>query len=103
MTQLPDFPLDDVTLNLIEHALGGCFEVDEIGNHALVGADMNLTQLLGFLSGADADIDEAKRLADLSGRDIIDMSDHPTYSLNDLVGALVAEVKRQRLLIPGGV
>jgi hypothetical protein len=49
---LPSFPVDDVTLAAIEHALGGALEMrDDLP--VLVGADFSLDTLLDFLSGYD--------------------------------------------------
>lgn len=83
------FPVDDLTLSALEHALDAAYEVDDEGTHTVVGAEFNLTQLLDFLSGYDpADT------ASLHGN----VSEHtqPLYTRDDVIRALIAEVRRLR-------
>jgi hypothetical protein len=52
LPSLPPFPVDDITLNALEHALGAALRY--IGDEpTLVGAEYDLHQLLDFLSGYD--------------------------------------------------
>lgn len=86
---LPDFPVDDGTLNLLEDSLNGSFTVDADGTHHLVGADFTVSDLLDFLSGYD----EAKLE---TGENGWEEYPDPLYHINDVVRALIAEVRRLR-------
>ncbi len=95
---LPPFPVDDLTLAALEHAMGGAltFEgVDEDGPR-LVGADFSMSKLMEFLSGYD----ETKCVPVLNQYDqpIPDWVEYPgpLYHHNDVIAALIAEVRRLR-------
>ena len=90
------FPVDDITLDAIEHALGGSYTVDEDGTHHLVGSDYTLSTLLDFLSGYDA-----SKLELMDGEnewDAIPVYSYPEalYHHTDVIRALIAEVRRLR-------
>lgn len=87
----PPFPVDDFTLDQIEHALGGAYSVTEDGTHTLVGADFSLTQLLDFLSGFDP-----ARLEPTDDPDTF-VYDGAVYHEDDVIRALIAEVRRLRI------
>jgi hypothetical protein len=87
---LPDFPVDDVMLDLLEHALGGLYEVDDDFGTRLVGADYSLPQLLDFLSGYDPE-----QVVPLGGG-IEEYVGGPLYTRDDIIRALIAEVRRLR-------
>lgn len=93
---LPPFPVDDFTIDQIEHALGGSFTVDEAGVHTLVGSDFTFDQLLNFLSGYD----ESKLTPSVNEYDtpIPDQFEYPDpiYRPTDVIRALIAEVRRLR-------
>lgn len=97
---LPAFPVDDVTLAAIEHALGGAYTVDtdEDGHHThrLVGADYSLHDLLDFLSGYDPS--QVIPATDADGYEMPGVTEYPgvLYHVNDIIKALIAEVRRLR-------
>lgn len=88
-----NLPVDDVTLEAVEHALGSMLTLDDDGQPVRVGADYSLPDLLDFLAGHDA----SDGYEDPDG---IWVCHQPTYHPNQLIGALVAEVRRLRSLIP---
>lgn len=94
---LPVFPVDDVMLDQLEHALGGSYTVD--GNAVrLVGAEYSLSQLLDFVSGYDPAMVEPCR--DSDGREIPDVFEYvggSVYHPDDIIRALIAEVRRLRV------
>lgn len=90
------FPIDDVTLDAIEHALGGAYTVDEDGEPVLHGADMSLPQLLDFLSGYDpAKLQPVLNEYDTPMPDV-SLYPEPLFSRDDVIRALIAEVRRLR-------
>lgn len=95
----PVVPLDDAALDAIEHALPGCFEVDDDGTHRLVGADYTLDQLLQFWSGIDPN--EEGTLVGYVDSPL--MGNVPMYEMpgvylteRDVIAALIAEVRSLR-------
>lgn len=99
MTELARFPVDDVTLDLIEHALGASLCFDS-GDPEVVGADMTLSDLLRFLSGYDPS--KARLVAEgdpgipgIGGAEVWEYPD-PVYSEHDVIQALLDEVRRLR-------
>lgn len=101
---MKSFPVDDLTLDALEHALGGAYDVDEDGTHHLVGADYSLDQFLDFVAGIDP--------TDASAVEVLDPGDptesgwagapvyidnRPHYHPNDVIRSLIAEVRRLRL------
>lgn len=120
---LPPFPVDDATLLAVEHALGAALTFDrpeeadlsDAGPY-LVGAEYSLGALLDFLAGAtgrdpneeliqagrdEDDLPEWERGRDWSNAEIV-FDTRPHYSERDLISALIAEVRRLRLLSAGG-
>ncbi len=94
---LPPLPLTDEVLDQVEHALGAVYEVTETGEHVLTGADFTLSTLLDFLAGHDPEDCYLDGYGDLGlGGAPIYISLSPSYSVHDLVKALVAEVRRTR-------
>lgn len=106
----PQFPTDDATLAAVEHALGAVTEIDAAGERSIVGADFTLGRLLDFLSGTlgddpDATIIDPGRvetpddlppfLRGITSAQIV-LDSRPRYSEHDLIGALVAEIRRLR-------
>jgi hypothetical protein len=87
---LPDFPVDDITLDLLEHALDARLTFTEDGTLTHVGADMTVPQLLDFLSGYDPSLSEPTEHPDIK------VYPHPIYHEHDVLRALVAEVRRLR-------
>lgn len=88
---LPPIPLDDVALDLIDHALNAVYDVDDDGIHHNVGSDMTLDQLLDFWSGPSP----REHIRD-TAEYIPIMWRSPRYSEHDLIRALVAEIRRLR-------
>lgn len=89
------FPVDDITLDLLDHALNGT--IDDNGN--ITGADMNISQLLAFMSPAQDDHEIQRRtdIADATCSNIIDLTDLGwTYHRDDVIRALIAEIRRLR-------
>lgn len=93
MADLSAFPVDDVALAAIDHALGGAWRVDEEGNHTLVGADYSLDQLLDFMAGISR-AEDAEHLTQIDEHVFVD--DRVHYSPTDIIRALIAEVRRLR-------
>lgn len=102
---LPPFPVDDVTLLAVEHALGASLTYDR-PEHAgpdeegpwVIGADYTLHQVLDLLGGTydppGLDADDNPALVRISENLYRDVRVH--YSERDLIRALVAEVRRLR-------
>lgn len=98
---IADFPVDDVTLAALEHAMGGAFTVDEDGTHHLVGADYSVCQLLDFLAGIDRNNDTLLELLsepDDYGSPIY-YDPRPHYHHSDVIRSLIAGVRRLRAQI----
>lgn len=92
-TTLPPFPVDDFTLDQVEHSLSGAYEVTDDGEHRWVGSDFPLPRLLDFLSGYNED--RSVHIGYAGGTPIYEHLD-PVYSERDLTRALIAEVRRLR-------
>ncbi len=95
---LPAFPVDDVTLALVEHAMGArlIFDGTEDGPK-VVGADMSMPALLDFLSGYDPAKVVPLVLED--GHEVDGWTEYvggPIYGRDDIIAALIAEVRRLR-------
>jgi hypothetical protein len=69
------------------------FPVDDDGNHTLVGGDFTLSKLLDFMSGSDPD--RAHLIGYAGDVPIMEAWDQH-YSVNDVIRALVAEVRSLR-------
>lgn len=104
-TGLPPFPVDSDMLDRIEYAMQAAYDVDESGEHRLVGADYSLTQLLKFLSGHDSsrDVivdgpDEVDRALGINMIEIWDCTAGGSFYTRDcVIRALIAEVRRLRV------
>lgn len=82
---LPPFPVDDVTIDLLDHACRGAF--DEEGG--VVGADMTVQQLLDFLSGPS----ETDPVGSIEVAVPIYVRREPAYSETDVIRALIAHIR----------
>ena len=97
---LADFPIDDVTLGLLDHALGACLTWEGVADRddgpRVVGADMSVSRLLDFLSGYDGS--KLTPLVDEDGYEVPDHFDYPDplWHEHDVIRALIAEVRRLR-------
>lgn len=101
---LPPVPVDDLTLDAIEHALGAALTFEDENGEPLdaprvVGADYSLSALLDFLGGTMGDdpnqeVIEPGIMPDDPPRWVYDT--RPSYSEKDLIRALIAEVRRLR-------
>lgn len=87
---LGTFPTDDVALNAIEHALGASFKIDDNGDHVRIGADYSLGDLCRFYSGYDS-----RAIVHLSA-DVDEYVGGPVYTVNDIIVALIAQVRHCR-------
>jgi hypothetical protein len=96
---LRPFPVDDLTLDALEHAMGGAYTVDGDGTHHLVGADFTILQLFDWLAGILHEDDNVvlQRMSDVDDPGIpIFYDPRPQFHINDVVRALIAEVRRLR-------
>ena len=93
MSGLPPFPVDDATLSAVEHALDGAWSVDGEGTHTLVGADFTLDRVLSFAAGIDRS-EDAEHLTQIASDVFVDDRIH--YHPNDVIRALIVEVRRLR-------
>lgn len=82
MTALPPFPVDDQTLDLLHQAINP-------GPHAERSSVLDLCQMYSELAGADLTAVE-------SDEDGIEIMRDPQYHPNDIIVALVDEVRRVR-------
>lgn len=88
------FPVSDEVLDALEHALDGSLDVID-GEPVLVGAEYSIHDLLDFLAGVDKS--NATRLDDDDDGTAVYLLHDPTYSLADVIRALIAEVRRLRV------
>lgn len=100
MNALPPFPVDDITLDLLEHAMGGALIFGPDGPQ-LTGAEFSMTRLLDFMAGVDPDnvtvIQEADPWAgDFMQRVEVVESHDVHYTRDCVISALIAEVRRLR-------
>ena len=91
-----EFPVDDVALENIKHALNGSFTVGEDGTHHLVGADFSLNQLLDFYSGYDKNKLVKMEDVQMFGSDEVYEYPDPVFHYTDVIRALIAEIERLR-------
>ena len=91
---LGPFPIDDITLNALEHAMGGALTVVD-GEPELVGAEYSVNDLLDFLSGYDPSLlipDEDNDVYSIP----VFVYDGPIYHITDVVRSLINEVRSLR-------
>lgn len=88
--QLGPFPVDDFTLDALEHSLNGVMEVDEEGNHHVVGADYSFWQFINFMSGYDE-----SRLTPTEDPEV-NIYNGQVYFPTDIIRSLIHEVRRLR-------
>lgn len=86
MTNLPPFPVDDTTLDLLSAALDPRAAGDQQAERSCVGEFLELASQLG---GSDT-------TAVAEEDDDVQVMRDPQYSTHDVIGALVAEVRRLR-------
>jgi hypothetical protein len=99
---LPSFPVDDVILDAVEHALGGVYTYDDGDGHALpqglgprlIKADYSLSQLMDFLAGYD----EKKSIQTgyIGQTPLYEYTGGQLYCERDIIAALIVEVRRLR-------
>lgn len=105
LAELGDFPVDESTLQALEHAMGGALTFDrpdgapDDGGPWLVGAEYSMSTLLDFLAGCtgedpNQEVLEEGLYAGDSPRIVYDTRVH--YSERDVIKALIAEVRRLR-------
>lgn len=92
--ELGPFPLDEVTLSNLEHALHGHYVIDEDGQHLLEGSEFTVAGLLDFLSGWDDAklVDHGDGWSEYEGQ---------VYHEHDVIQAMITEIRRLRALHPG--
>jgi hypothetical protein len=102
MSDLPAFPVDDVTLAAVEHALGGALSDADDEGPWLVGADYSLDRLLDFMAGATGRDPDEELIWEgdpdrpgWEGAQIV-YDTRPHYHQHDIIRALIAEVRRLR-------
>lgn len=102
--QLPDFPVDDFTLDQLEHALNTCidgpmsipFTDEPEAPRKLVGGEFTLSQFLDFMSGHDPK--RATLVGEVDGIPIYESWDRH-YSESNVMRALIAEIRRLRITV----
>lgn len=99
---LPPFPVDDFTLDQLWHALNTSVGFGDDGERRCVGGDFTLNQFLDFMSGHDPErqtlvgySDGLLGEGDPGGIPIYTAWDQH-YSREDVIRALLAEVRRLR-------
>lgn len=99
---LPPVPLDEVALAQLEHALGASLTYDAEDGSTLeeprvVHAEFTLSTLLEFWSGTRDDPDGVVRqVGEFSGAVPVYYDPRPQYSPQDVMLALIHEVRRLR-------
>lgn len=86
--------MDEFTLAALDHAMGACLTFEGTRGEEgprVVGADMTVPHLLGFLSGYDASHEVEL------GRGWVEYPDE-VYNRDDVIRALIDEVRRLRTL-----
>lgn len=97
---MPDFPVDESTLNNVKHALGARLDDNGDGNPIVVGADFTLSRLLEFYSGYDPSTNVPLGEMDTPmGRMEAEEVQGEMYTVNDVLEALIAEIERLRSII----
>ena len=94
------FPVDDLTLTHLEHALDARLAVDEQGKHQVVGADFSMLKLLEFLSGYDPT--KVTPLLDEDGYERpnwVEYTGPPVFTRDCVIRALIAEVRQLRSVL----
>lgn len=100
---LPPFPVDDFTLDQLEHALDTCLGdviPDSDGRHERVGGEFTMSDFLQFMSGYDPDRSTfVGMVGDPMGfGEQVPMYEHwdQQYNEHSVITALIAEVRRLR-------
>lgn len=102
---LPSFPVDDMTLDMVEASLDYCLTYEDENGEPLdeprgVGAEFSLWKLLGFLSATTTDplgvVEDMGETETMFGRLPTTYDPRPSYHPNDVIRALIAEVRRLR-------
>lgn len=92
----PPFPVDDVTLDLVEHALGASYTMVDGETMSVTGADMNLSQLLDFMAGYDPTKQVITQTYEDGSPMIVEYQGDPLYERDDVIRSLIDEVRRLR-------
>lgn len=96
---LPDFPVDDIVLSLIEQSMVPYLTEGPDGDPVLEGGDFDMNDLLNFLSGYDPSLlVEADTY--YGSFPIHIYTGGPLYHYTDVIRSLIAEVRRLRALLP---
>lgn len=87
------FPLDEVTLAMLEASLRVTIDHDDDGSPFVVGEGVTMSTALAFASGYDPDY-----VAEIDERteDVL----IPLWSEKDVIESLIHEVRRLRALLP---
>lgn len=96
MNTLPEFPVDDYILDIILDSFKSGWICDEEGNHTLPEGEFSFYQVLNLLSGYDESLSVQYEDEDFHTHD--DIMDYPgeIYGANDVIIALINEIKRLR-------
>lgn len=106
---LPVFPVDDMTLGMVEHALDYCLTFDGEDGEQLdeprgIGAEFSLHSLLDFLSGTTTDplgvVQHLGVQETFMGPVEMTVDQRPHYTEKDIILALIQEVRRLRATTP---
>ena len=92
---LPPFPVDDFALAAVEHGLDACLNEDNEN----IGSEFSLHEVLDFYSGYDPSQEvvlEAEADTPFGRLTISEYVGGPIYHHNDVIRALIAEVRRLR-------
>lgn len=101
---LNEFPVDDFTLDQLEHALNTSIEITDAGERRCVGGEFTMPKFLEFMSGYDPErctlvgytdgIPGCPGSEGFHGQAIpIYEGWDPHYSEHDVIRALIAEVR----------
>lgn len=93
---LPPFPVDDVTLDAIEHSLGHYLTEGDEDGPGSGGADYSLDILLDFYSGTMDDPEGVTTEREIQPGIILVVDPRPHYTISDVIESLIAEVRRLR-------
>lgn len=105
MSDLTPFPVDEMTLGMVEHALDYTLTFDGEDGEVLdeprgIGAEFSLSQLCDFMSGTTTDplgvVEHHGTVETFFGPAEMTVDPRPHYTSADIIRALIAEVRRLR-------
>lgn len=102
---LGPFPVDDLTLSMVEASLDYCLTFEGENGEVLdeprgIGAEVSLSDLLDFLSGTTTDplgvVEHLGEVETFFGPAEMTVDPRPHYTPHDVIRALIGEVRRLR-------